>query len=289
VSSRFAAVDWGTTNRRIYLIEDGVVARAERDGIGVSQMTPEAWPGEVVAIRSRFGVDKVLLAGMVGSTIGWRTVPYVAVPAGLAALAAGVVTVDTETAIVPGVSVHTSTRGDVMRGEEVQFLGAVAARQVPEDALLCQPGTHCKWATIRDGAIADFRTTMTGELFALLRHHSILALQLRGEVTADDAFHEGVAEGEKRDLAASLFGARAASVLGIRDDAAAASYVSGLLIGGDVAARLDGSKCVVHIIADAKLGLLYRSAVEQLGGSATVIDGEAAFVAGIVAIERRMQ
>lgn len=289
MSSRFAAVDWGTSNRRIYLIEDGVVARAERDGIGVSRMTPKAWSAEVAAIRSRFGAGKVLLAGMVGSTIGWRTVPYVAVPAGLAALAAGVVTVDTETAIVPGVSVHTSTRGDVMRGEEVQFLGAVAARLVPDDALLCQPGTHCKWGTIRGGAIADFRTTMTGELFALLRHHSILAPQLRGEVTADDAFHEGVAEGEKRDLAASLFGARAASVLGMRDDAAAASYVSGLLIGGDVAARLDGSKRMVHIIADASLGVLYRAAVEQLGGSATVIDGEAAFVAGIVAIERRMQ
>src|SRR3546814_21012324 len=41
-----------------------------------------------------------------------------------------------------------------MRGEEVQLLGAVAGWMVPPDALLAQPGTHCKWATMTDGRIA---------------------------------------------------------------------------------------------------------------------------------------
>ena len=86
-----------------------------------------------------------------------------AAPAGLDALAGGLLWVDGRTAIVPGVSTLADGRADVMRGEEVQMLGAVAAGLVPPGALLCQPGTHCKWAWMEDGRIARFRTAMTGE------------------------------------------------------------------------------------------------------------------------------
>src|SRR3546814_17973918 len=81
------------------------------------------------------------------STVGWRVVPYVAAPAGIDELVAGLDRIDDRTAIVPGVSCSMNGRADVMRGEEVQLLGAVAGWMVPPDALLAQPGTHCKWAT----------------------------------------------------------------------------------------------------------------------------------------------
>lgn len=276
----FLAVDWGTTNRRVFLIEGGQVAKTERDDKGVTSV--EDFAAEAVAIRARFGDLPMLLAGMVGSNIGWQVAPYVAAPAGVAELAAGLLWIDERTAIVPGISTLVSGRPDVMRGEEVQLLGAVAAGLVPGDSLLAQPGTHCKWVEMQGGKVADFVTAMTGELFALLRKHGLLAAQLSGEVTLGDAFLEGVEDGKRQDLAASLFGIRAAKMLGQRDDADAASYASGLLIGTDVAARLAASKHdTVHILADPVLGGLYAAAIQAHGQSAYLIDSHAAFIAGI--------
>jgi 2-dehydro-3-deoxygalactonokinase len=171
--SRFLAVDWGTTNRRVFLVDGGVVAQTERDDRGVTSV--EDFAAEAVAIRGRFGDLPMLLAGMVGSNIGWQVAPYVAAPAGITELAAGLLWIDDRTAIVPGISTLGRRPPDVMRGEEVQLLGAVAAGLVPADSLLAQPGTHCKWVEMQDGKVADFVTAMTGELFALLRKHGLLS------------------------------------------------------------------------------------------------------------------
>ena len=274
------AIDWGTTNRRVYRIEDGKVAATERDAMGVTAVSD--FTGELAAIRSRFGDLPVLMAGMVGSTIGWREAAYVAAPAGIADLGDTLLRIDQRTAIVPGVSFNDGTRGDVMRGEEVQLLGAVAAELAPSNALLVQPGTHCKWVDMVGGRIARFTTAMTGELFALVRAHGILSAQLGAEVVLGDAFLDGVREGAKRDLTASLFGIRAAKLLGLRDDADAASFASGVIIGADVAARAAITPFdMAYILADPVLGGLYAAAIEANGRAATIIDSHAAFVAGI--------
>ncbi|QCB43873.1 2-dehydro-3-deoxygalactonokinase [Sphingomonas sp. PAMC26645] len=280
----FIAVDWGTTNRRAFRIEDGAVVATERDDRGAATVAAGAYDAEVAGIRDRLGDLPMLLAGMVGSNIGWRSVPYVAAPAGLAEVAAALDRIDDRTAIVPGLSYRYGVHADVMRGEEVQLLGAVAAGLVSADALLCQPGTHCKWATVEGGRIARFTTAMTGELFALLRAHGVLSRQLGHPVEPGAAFLEGVAEGAKRDLAASLFAIRARGVLGLADDAHAASFASGLLIGADTAARIEPG-ATVHILADAALGALYASAIDALGGTSHHIDSQAAFVAGITRIQ----
>ncbi len=283
-ADRFLAVDWGTTNRRVFLIEGGVAVRSERDGKGVTAV--EDFEREAAAIRGAFGDLPMLMAGMVGSTIGWRVAPYVAIPVGTAELAANLLWIDARTAIVPGVSI--TGPADVMRGEEVQLLGAVEAGLVPADALLVQPGTHCKWVEMAGGGIAGFTTAMTGELFALLRNHGLLAAQLGGDVTLGAAFLDGVEEGRKRDLAASLFGIRAAKLLGERDDADAASFASGLLIGSDVAVRLETQgHDVVYVLADSVLGGLYAAAIEAHGRVARLVDSSAAFSAGIIAIGAR--
>ena len=281
--SAFLAVDWGTTNRRVFRFEGGAVAHTERDARGAASVTDFA--DEVAAIRERFGDLPMLLAGMVGSTVGWRVVPYVPAPAGIDELVAGLDWIDDRTAIVPGVSCSGNGRADVMRGEEVQLLGAVAGWMVPPDALLAQPGTHCKWARMENGRIAGFTTAMTGELFALLRGYSLLAASLTAEVADGEAFREGLAEGARRDLAASLFGIRAASVLGRRDDADAASFASGVLIGSDVAARMDDCAFEqIHILADPELGNLYAAAVAATGREPVIVDSHSAFARGILAI-----
>lgn len=282
----FIAIDWGTTNRRAYAIAaDGAVIDTLRDDRGVLSVPREAFAGEVADIRARLGDLPILCAGMVGSTRGWVDVPYRQCPAGLDALADGLVWVEPgRTAIVPGLSVNGEGRSDVMRGEEVQLLGAVAAGLAPADALLCQPGTHCKWARIGGGRVTGFRTAMTGEMFALLKGHSLLGDFLTGAVADGPAFRAGLALAQDDRLLSNLFGERAGVVLGHRDVGETAARVSGLLIGTDVREQALDAGEAVYILADAALGDLYMAAVTAAGGEPVLLDSHTAFAAGITAI-----
>jgi 2-dehydro-3-deoxygalactonokinase len=283
----FLAVDWGTTNRRVYAIDaDGSVVATERDDRGVLSIAAGDFPAEVAGIRARFGDLPMLCAGMVGSVRGWVRVPYLACPVDLPGLAAGLYWVDPRTAIVPGLSARTARGGDVMRGEEVQLLGAISAELVPANALLCQPGTHCKWVRMVDGKVDQFRTTVTGELFALLTRHSLLADFLTGAVVDGSAFRAGAAAAADATLLSDLFAVRASALLGTRPHDEAAAYVSGLLIGSDVREqKLARGQCV-HLLADPSLGSLYTAAIASVGALAVPVDSHAAFVAGISAIWR---
>jgi 2-dehydro-3-deoxygalactonokinase len=278
---RYLAIDWGTTNRRVYVMSpDGAVLDTARDDRGVKSVAAGGWPAELAGLRARFGDLPAIAAGMVGSTRGWHEVPYVPAPAGAAELAGGIGHVDGERfAIVPGVAC-TGARPDVMRGEEVQAVGAVFAGLAPADALFCQPGTHNKWIAVERGRIVRVTTALTGELFALLRDHSILAEMMTGAVADGPAFRMGLADAGDGDLLSRLFGVRASVLLGQRAAADGAAYASGLLIGADVAVRSVGG-ATVHILSDPNLGPLYATAIAHFGGTTVAIDGQAAFVAGI--------
>ncbi|WP_010164914.1 2-dehydro-3-deoxygalactonokinase [Sphingomonas sp. PAMC 26617] len=281
----FIAIDWGTTNRRAYPIDAaGGVIETLRDDQGVLSMAQASFAPAVAGLRARFGDVPVICAGMVGSTRGWAEVPYRSCPAGIEDLVDGIFWVEPgRTAIVPGVAIRNA-RSDVMRGEEVQLLGAVAAGMAPADATLCQPGTHCKWARMEAGRIAGFRTAMTGEMFALLRNQSVLSEFLKGKVIDGAAFRDGLALASEGHLLSDLFGERAAAVLGLRDPSEIASRVSGLLIGTDVNEQAIAIREPVHILADPALGSLYAAAVVQAGGAPILLDSHRAFLAGITAI-----
>lgn len=283
MSDGFIAVDWGTTNRRAYVIEGGEVIATERDDMGVLSVPAGGFPAAAAALRERFGALPMLLAGMVGSNRGWHDAGYVSAPAGIADLAANLASLENGVSIVPGVCRNADDRQDVMRGEEVQLLGAVAAGLAPADALLCQPGTHAKWAIMQGGALADFTTAMTGEMFALLKAHALIGAEMTGEVAVTDEFHRGVEASADGDLLAALFGVRAAAVLGKRAPGSAAAYVSGLLLGTDCRARI-GAGQTVHLLADGLLARLYSAAITTVGGEAVVVDSHASFLAGITRI-----
>jgi 2-dehydro-3-deoxygalactonokinase len=221
---------------------------------------------------------------MVGSNRGWVEAPYVPCPAGLPELAAKLVWAEEgRTAIVPGVCYASDSAADVMRGEEVQILGAFAEGLVSPDALVCHPGTHNKWIAMEDGRIARFRTVMTGELFNLLKRHSILADLLAQEAEPDAAFEDGVRHGlEEDDLTAELFSARARVLLGRAAREDAASYVSGLLIGSDLRIGLRGSDAPqVVTMGGPELTRLFACALRVAGRTPIEVDGETAFLAGI--------
>ncbi|GAA4778067.1 2-dehydro-3-deoxygalactonokinase [Stakelama sediminis] len=286
--AQLLAIDWGTTNRRVYVLDaNGAVLATDRDDRGMLAMEGRDYGAELDVLRGRYGDLPVLIAGMAGANRGWREAAYRSCPAGIAELAESICWMEPgRTGIVPGVSFDSGERADVMRGEEVQVLGAVQAGMAEPDALLCQPGTHCKWVEMAMGRIAAFTTAMTGELFALLRRDSILSGTIAGTVTDGEAFRHGVAQARRGDLLANLFGVRAGVLLGKRDAEESASYASGLLIGADVAARpLDRP---VTILADPELGGLYATAIELCGGTGRIADSHTAFVAGITAIWRAL-
>ena len=281
----FIAVDWGTTNRRGYLIDAGGRMTDEmEDDRGILSVGRHGFDAAVAELKGRLGERPLLMGGMIGSNRGWVEAPYVPCPAGLPELAARLQwVVAGRIAIVPGVSYRDGDRADVMRGEEVQILGAYAEGLVPADALICHPGTHNKWIRLEDGRIASFRTIMTGEMFNLLREHSILADLLGGDAEPDAAFEAGVRHGlAQDDLLAELFSVRARVLLGAAARADAASYTSGLLIGSDLRVGLRGAPAgPVVAMGRPELTSLFAAALRIAGRDAVEIDGETAFLAGI--------
>jgi 2-dehydro-3-deoxygalactonokinase len=209
-------------------------------------------------------------------------------PAGLDDLVGALKRPTPDTIIVPGVSWLDGREADVMRGEEMQLLGAVAAGLAPADGLICHPGTHAKWARMEGGAIGPFRTVMTGDLFSTLSRHGILQDRLAGEVALNEDFSAGAEHGLTRtDLTAELFSVRARFLLGVREDSA--SFVSGLLIGSDVRIGMDrfGGEFVT-LIGRPDLTNLYAEALRLAGRESAQVDGETAFVLGARAIAERL-
>jgi len=280
----FIAVDWGTTNRRAYVVDGSGDPGAEfEDSKGVLSIGKGGFPAALAEIRDRLGDKPLLLGGMVGSNRGWFDAPYVPCPAGIEDLAKGLVWPSEREAIVPGVSFIGNGRADVMRGEEVQLLGAVAAGTIDENALVCHPGTHNKWTLLRHGKIASFQTVMTGELFNLLKQYSILADLLKKEAEPNDSFRAGARHGwSNDDLLAELFSVRARVLLKQAPAEDSASYASGLLIGNDVRIGLATPYAAqVVVMGRPELTCLYAAAIEEAGRAAIELDGEQSFVAGI--------
>jgi 2-dehydro-3-deoxygalactonokinase len=285
----FIAVDWGTTNRRAWRIEAGLVAQEFEDERGVLSVAKPDFPAAVGQIRERLGDYPLLMAGMIGSSRGWVEAPYVPCPAGIDAVAKSLIWADPgRVAIVPGLSIADPP--DVMRGEEVQILGSVDAGLVPADALVCHPGTHNKWVKLAGGEVAGFRTVMTGEMFSLLKEHSILADMLTDDMAVDEAFMAGVARGlDGHALTAELFAVRAGVLLGTGRREDATDFTSGLLIGADIKTGLaSDSSREIFVMGRPQLTRLYAAAIGQVGRTAIEIDGEAAFLAGIEAIAGRV-
>jgi len=287
------AIDWGTTNRRLYLIDAaGNCLMEEEDHGGVASLGRAAIAGSIAQLRDRFPGHHMLLAGMIGSSIGWREAPYIPCPVDLERLAKGVVTTDDPLiSIIPGVRSAPEDTSDVMRGEEVQLIGAVAAGLVPANGVVCHPGTHTKWVQMKNGAIHGFRTVMTGELFALLRAHSILSDALTASVFVGPAFEAGLRDGLTSPcLGAGLFGIRARLLLGKLDRADAASWASGLLIGSDIGFGLTlfAANGPIAILGDPQLTNLYATGLRLNKRQHYQISGSKAFISGMSSIRGRL-
>ena len=192
--------------------------------------------------------------------------------------------------IVPGLRGPGLTGApDFMRGEETQVLGWLRTTSRGGRQAVLLPGTHAKWVGLEDQRLVRVITFMTGELYAVLSGHSVL----RSDAVVDDeaAFDEGLAAaGDGGALAARLFSTRTRVVAGGSPAESTASYLSGLLIGAEVAAApplagLDADEPVV-LLGDPGLCRWYARALTRAGRDFENFDGDRAVLAGLIALWR---
>ncbi|WP_207221277.1 2-dehydro-3-deoxygalactonokinase [Pseudoduganella lutea] len=243
-------LDWGSTSLRAWLVgPDGTVLEERKADKGASTLSGhaafvEAFDDVSGGWRTAHPGLPVLACGMVGSAHGWLDVPYARCPAGAAVLAAGLRRPDGGPFIVPGVLFDdTSLPPDVMRGEETQVVGTLHLHDtLRASSCVVLPGTHSKWTQICAERIVRFATHMTGELYAVLRQHSVLGRLMPDDAPVDpDAFVQGVDAARDHGelgLAHQIFAVRSLGVTGRLPNDMLADYLSGLLIGHELRAGL---------------------------------------------------
>ena len=277
-------VDWGTTSFRAFRMAGDGTIRDRRTALrGILNVQDSKFADtlrEEIGPWLAAGENHVLLSGMIGSRQGWKEAPYIPCPAGAAEIAAGLVEIEFDwgqVKLVPGLSgVDEAGVAEVMRGEETQVFGVLTA--MGGSGLACLPGTHCKWVRVENGRIISFTTHMTGEAFGALRGHTILGRMMRDGPVDGAPYDAGIRRaGDPGGLLHHIFGARAEVLAGKLAETDAAAYLSGILIGHEVRAAMEGRRgAVVHIIGAPELTTLYARAISEHGGFAERHDGEAA-------------
>ncbi|WP_316165642.1 MULTISPECIES: 2-dehydro-3-deoxygalactonokinase [unclassified Bradyrhizobium] len=287
----FVAVDWGTSSFRGWLISAaGDVLAESRGPEGMLHCAATGFAPVLRDHRAKLGAPDdlpVLICGMAGAKQGWVEAPYVRTPTRLDSLHEGAVHVEAggDIRILPGLAQARADQPDVMRGEETQLLGVT---EPDFTGLVCIPGTHSKWIAIEAGRVSEFTTYMTGELFAVISQHSILAHAVEpsaAPAAESTAFRDALAAAQvsPSGLTTSLFRLRAAQLLGFAQRADGAATLSGLLIGtelADASRRFRGERAV-RLIGAGALGLLYQQALAQAGFAVTVVDAEQASRQGL--------
>lgn len=281
--------DWGTSHLRLYLMQGSRVC-AEREGPGIGGLTraPADVLQELLADWSReHSPLDVTLCGMASSRNGLQEIPYAEAPADVAGwahaakrLRIGALPV----LLANGLKCQGQAGGvDVMRGEETQVFGALRVEPALREGDHCVvlPGTHSKWVALENGSIRSFGTAMTGELYELLSRNSTLltAASEAGDASdSDNGFTAGSTDGLelRTSLLSALFRTRTAQLLQNRSRAWASGYLSGLLIGYEVASMdvaSARSPATVTLIGSSQLAELYRRVFAAFGIAVSLLDG----------------
>ncbi|MYM82127.1 2-dehydro-3-deoxygalactonokinase [Duganella sp. FT50W] len=282
MNKNIVGIDWGTSNRRAYLIDQsgaclaehaddqGMLAVGGRDRFGASLA------GLLAAMRLPSDVP-VIMSGMVGSASGWQEVDYLDASVPLARLPSHLAAVTDpawagRATIVPGYVYRDGGAADVMRGEETQLLGAVALGH--RDGWIVLPGTHSKWVLLRDGVIQSIATYMTGEFFAMLSKGGTLSAMLSGDSANADGFATGLTQAATHaPLTNSLFRVRAGVVSRSAPAEQAAATISGLLIGAEFAAAARAADGLgITVIGSPALAARYAVAAQHFGLTCAVLD-----------------
>ncbi len=267
----FISCDWGTSTFRLRLV--GAADKAEfRSDDGTAKLaTVGGDRAETFRTTLVTGLEQlrapphlpVVISGMASSTIGWKELPYARTPFRVDGRDVISAPLDERTWLLSGLRTET----DVMRGEETQVLGLFEKLgfELPSRCVVVLPGTHSKHVDVDCGAVKNFRTFMTGEVFDVLARQSVLRHST--DPTADldvNAFMEGVSAVQTTPLLAALFQVRTRQVLQKQDAPANTSFLSGLLIGSELTS-LARESIPIWVAAGDRLRTVYELSAKAIG------------------------
>lgn len=291
----FLIVDWGTTNFRAFAIdnENEVHAKIELP-MGLKQISNgEFAKGLEQALASwmtNFQKLPIYMAGMVGSSNGWVNVPYVNTPTSVRNLAEKTYKFTmpwgAETYIVPGVCHQTeSGEFDVMRGEEVQIFGLINKLNNHSFSVVL-PGTHSKHVVIQDDELTAFDSYMTGELFSVIREHTIIGKDLPQQTQSESVFIKGVLSGMNGGVTSQIFKARTGKIFDQIKDTEVDNFLSGILIGSEMKELNFKS---IYLVGNEKLCNRYQLACHSIGKSCQFYSGDECFIDGMLLIKQEIE
>ncbi len=285
MTPQLIGLDWGTSSFRAWLMAgDGSVVAEKAAPSGILTVAhgrfEDVFHAEIGGWLADHPGLPVIASGMITSRNGWHETPYLPLPASARQLADNLHPFTTQSGhtiqFVTGLArLDAGTTPDVMRGEETELVGHIAASDLP-GGLFVMPGTHSKWVTAANGEIRAFDTCMTGEAFALLRGQSILGRLAEDGPFREEAFRAGVraALENRKALLSLVFSARTLVLFKQLATDAVPDYLSGLLIGDEVKAGLANHSAVDRptIIGRGDLAERYRLAFEVFGRKALMAE-----------------
>lgn len=268
-------VDWGTSSLRAFLIgAEGDVLDGVSSSQGIMKVDSQAFEAVLDRLISPWAANRnlpILASGMITSRNGWVETPYAKIPLDAGDLARVLVPHEvmnsSQIHFVTGASTEHDGGPDVMRGEETQIIGATSSGF--SDGTFVMPGTHSKWVRVAEGRILDFSTYMTGEIYSVLKNHTILGTFMKDSAFEEEAFVLGVKAGLKggSNLLNSLFHVRTLPLMGKIPKDAASDFMSGLLIASEVAAATDRDQDFgeITIVGRSDLSNRYEIALRTAG------------------------
>ncbi len=300
----FISCDWGTSAFRLRLIhaanrevageiktEQGIAAVFDRwkdegskDRISFYQHILAEGVKQLEEVCNCYLANNtIVISGMASSSIGMLELPYKNVPFALDGtdLLQHEIPATTEfphrLLFVSGARTHN----DVMRGEETKLVGCGLATS-GEQQLVIMPGTHAKHVIVTNGKVTAFNSFITGELFKLLTHHSVLASSVESNTETDVAhFTKGVTEARDSNLLNSLFHVRTARLFEEHTPGQNYHYLSGLLIGSELKDIATQQYHRITLVASGVFTTLYQQALQELGvASINSLDADEALIAG---------
>lgn len=289
-------VDWGSSSFRAYRFDQrGLLVAEVSAEKGIREVQPQTAENYENVLFELIGDwltdgDTVLLSGMITSRSGWLETPYLACPVDVSTIAKHALCLERrniQLRFLPGLKQDAPTP-DVMRGEELQLLGA-SNRDGKRIVVL--PGTHSKWAAMNGPVLTHFRTVITGEIFEIILKHSLVGAIFTSQGFDEVSFLDGVRHGyNTATVVSDLFTLRSSVLLNHVKSDCQHSRLSGMLIGNEIreGLLLMGSSSDIVLVGSDSLCSLYQRAFTCLGVTASINSAVAA-VSGFekVAIRHR--
>ena len=267
-------IDWGTSNVRAWALgASGATLGEARRAASLSHLEASDFEpiiAELIGELGQPGDTPVVACGMIGAKGGWFEAPYLHTPILPDEFSDSLVPAPrNRTWLVPGLTTADG-RPEVMRGEETQLLGALAADRRDYSGTMCLPGTHSKWVTVAGGKILKLRTFVTGELFELAAGKSVFGAFAQKQTFDEAAFQLGLRDSKEREISSYLFQARTRVLANEMTSGEAYWYLSGLILGEELHCTTE-SQAEPLLIADGELMRVYCAGMKTIGAEPTVL------------------